>query len=269
MALPPASNPPTARTRVDATTDASGVFAITGLKAGEYVIESGDDSAFGLAIRTSLSGDEPVKDLRDISLERYVQLIGRVNREGLKDSVAISVLIYGLDREAKCAPDGSFRIHMAPGRFSLKVVASSKEVGSLDIPQVTCLPGTENRLSELTMPIGFRADSTTVRNFLREAGLDTLNWNRTVGVENNRIRSLNLKDFGLSTLPASIGDLIFIRALFLDGNPLKALPPEMAGLGELHTLSLDRVRFDQTFMDPTSDFHDLGFLPAKFFAQSS
>lgn len=235
---------PGARISADTLTDSQGAFTFRGLRAGEYLIESGDDSLRGVMVRQRIEGEGPAVDLRDLRLQDNGSLLGQVNREGFPDSVEIKVLFYGLDREARCAPDGSFRISLAPGQYSLKVSASSQEVGSLEIPQVSCLPGAETRLSELTLPIGYRADSLAVAAFLADAGLAAADWAKVVGVENNRIRTLNLRNLGLSSLPSSIGDLVFLRALYLDRNPLLDLPMEMAALAELHTLSLERVPLD-------------------------
>ncbi len=40
----------------------------------------------------------------------------------------------------------------------------------------------------------------------------------------NRLRLLNLNDNGLTVLPASIGDLLQLQELSLDGNRLTTLP---------------------------------------------
>lgn len=233
-----------ARKSADTSTDSFGAFAIRGLAGGEYLIEIRDDSLYGVIARLRMDDRDSVVDLRDMRLERRGRLVGRVSRDRLDDSVDVTVLFYGLDRDARCAADGSFDASLAPGAYSLKVTASLPEAGSIDLPQVVCLPGAETRLAELSLPIDYRADSLAVAGFLRDAGLEAAEWRALVGVENNRIRTLNLGNLGLTSLPSSVEKLAFLRSLLLDGNPVASLPQELSALSGLQTLSLHGVALD-------------------------
>lgn len=236
-----------ARRIVDTITDARGAFTIPDLMAGQYVIEAQVDTTLGWTSPVRISGENAVADLGDARLGRNGLLTGRVDRGRLGDSVGIIVRLYGLERKAACGPDGGFRLLLAPGTYALKVGATSHpDAGSLEIPQVTCLPGTETRLADLSLPMEYQADSLEVRAFLEASGLIDagVDWAKTIGVENNRIRSLNLKGLGLTSLHPAIGRLDFLYSLNLDGNPLKDLPGDLDGLGNLMTLSLERVPLD-------------------------
>lgn len=233
-----------ARSQADTSTDSTGTFILRDLRAGDYVVEARGDTAFGLVLRVRISGEDPVSDLEEIRLERNGRVTGRIDRGSLPDSIGISVSVYGLDRRAVCGPDGAFRLSLAPGLYALKVTATDARAGSLEIPQVTCHAATETRLSDMSLPGELQADSLAVRAFLQAAGVPDADWKGTVGVEGNRIRTLNLKGLGLASLPAEIGRLGFLHHLHLDGNPLKSLPPALDSLQSLQSLSLERVPMD-------------------------
>ena len=232
------------RIYADTTTDSLGYFTFRNLKTGDYVIEAREDSTYGLTSRVALSASVPMTNLNDLSLGRMGKVSGRVDRGPLGDDLQVDVLVYGIDRASRCDSNGTFRLSLPPGPYSLRIVASDSGAGSLEIPQVTCLPGVETRLSDQSLPYGYRLDSLAVHVFLDEAGLSKSAWSEIVGIQDNRIRSLNLRDRGLAILPESIGKLGFLHSLYLDGNPLAGLPDALDSLTILKTLTLERIPLD-------------------------
>ena len=57
--------------------------------------------------------------------------------------------------------------------------------------------------------------------------------------ENKQVLAVSLRDFGLTGLPESLGQLSSLRLLDLSGNRLSALPEALANLAYLQKLDLD------------------------------
>ncbi|MBN1216770.1 MAG: hypothetical protein JXA99_15185 [Candidatus Lokiarchaeota archaeon] len=62
-------------------------------------------------------------------------------------------------------------------------------------------------------------------------------------IEGNNIVELGLNDCYLSTLPESIGNLTFLRKLYLEFNQLTTLPDSIANLQSLQLISLNNNKF--------------------------
>lgn len=84
----------------------------------------------------------------------------------------------------------------------------------------------------------YTEDSVAVRDILDANGLGSVTVGEVSDTCGGRITTLNLNDRGISTLPATLGDLSALRSLSLRLDSLTNLPAALGGLADLVALDL-------------------------------
>ncbi len=232
--------------RIDTETDSVGFVTIPELSPRRYTIEVLGDSGLGVVFH------EAVDESRDsihshgiITLRPTGRIEGSIHRDNIDPSVRITAGLYGLQRVVAIDVDGQYTFkNLPPQTYQVFIGSDQDTVGNTDIPFVTVEENRSTTIQQVNLPIDYRIDSITVRNFLVDQGLETAEWSEMVGPPiNNRIKRLYLNDRGIRHLAPSIGELDVLWTLDLSGNPLQMLPPEINSL-YLPELYLNRIPMD-------------------------
>lgn len=226
----------------DTLTDSTGRFEVRGLEAGAYTVEVSTGAGLGWVLQNfRIQAEDSVTDLGIQDLVVTGSLRGVVNTANLPPGNRLRLGIYGLDRQAEPRPDGAFAFEgLAPANYELLVSSDSQAVTGTAAVFASVHSRAETSLDSVFLPMDYRNDSLAIAGYLKRQGITGFDWSTRVTAFTNRIRFLRLDGLGLTRLDPGIGRLFFIHSLYLDNNPLTALPDSLRRMN-LFTLSLDSV----------------------------
>ena len=241
----PADVGPRPKAGVDTRTDSKGKFKIDSLAYGDYRLEITIDSSFGMTMEASFTPFLEKIDLKTVSLQPLGALNGSLAL-GSKPVEDAYVGIYGLERSVRTNSQGRFTFKgVPPGQFAIGAhyrYATGRAVESkfqdialgagVDTVQLNTL--TFNSLCE-----SYACDSLVIRGILDANGRKKVAVD-DVALTNStqRISELRMEGLGLTVISPEIADLGGLEYLYLDRNAVKALPIEMTSMHSLRYLSL-------------------------------
>jgi hypothetical protein len=228
-------------TILDTITDSSGRFSISNIAPGSYIVEAVGGDGYGLVVDVSfLFHKAGVTDIGVRELQKCGAIEITVRTANIAPEATVSAALYGMQRTVRGAigerliftdaPVGSYYLHITSDRPA--ITGSIDRVATVHADGRTCL-------DSVSLPVDYRIDSASIASFLFKQGVEVDSFRRMIVVEDNRIRGLNLDNFGLTTLHASIGELDFLYYLSCDSNALSRIPDALFSLTRLQTLSLN------------------------------
>jgi hypothetical protein len=216
----------------DGRTDSAGGFTVDSIGDGSYLIEVLDGQGRAAAIACSVSGDFPVN-----AGTHTVLSMGSIEGTAGGPGIDAYLRVRGLERYAAADAGGRFSVAVPSGlTYHVNMVTSDT---SVDLPPT--LPVEPAQAVKVSADLGTcRSDSAALRGFLDGIGFAAVPLDSMTGKDaGGRIRALSLHGRKLASLPASVGNLAFLREIDLCGNPLDSLPGALVDLPLLVHLFLD------------------------------
>ena len=193
----------------ETVTDEGGFFSINRLKPGIFHIEVNNKQSW-----SSLSKCEISEHDARLGIICTLKPVGRISGTlafpaGYQGSAF--VLVYGLDRVTRVAPNGTFTLSDIPeGAYTLRVLPSQKEYLSKDFGAVAVAPSDETDLGTLVVPLNGNAWS-----YHRQINLNTsITGANIVGHVINFpvLIRLNSKNFDFSQAQSTGADIRFTKS---------------------------------------------------------
>ncbi len=247
---------------IDTVTDTSGLFSVSVPKTTNYTITVYSIDTMG-AVLKNIDVDEISSQALSLALTPTGGVSG-VIPGATKGVVSVlgTDLIDSLD-----ALGGFFFPTLAQGTYDFSIVESNGASNQLEgIPIVSSEVQVVYTLSNTVLtwdsvPVGtYTADSLQVLHFLKASGLDeTVSVDSVTQLSNGRVRTLDLKNLGLTQLHNSIEHLTFLEVLDMTSNQLTTLPKELSSLKRLSYLIADSNAL-HTLPDALAELKNLQYL---------
>lgn len=228
-----------------AYTDYRGRFSFSELPPGEYAVEAIVDSVGILLVRGSVRAGQTT-DLGTHALQLPGRLRVSVRRTNIPSDISLKAGLVGTRRIARALNDSTLAFDtVAPADYSVLLTSSKPEVTGTTTLENSVSENELTRVRDVSLPIDVRVDSVAVAEYLGKQGIPPPYPLETFAeIKQNRIRTLFLRNRGITQLNPEIGNLTFLDLLVLDSNALTTLPDEIVGMG-LSYISLDHNPLNQ------------------------
>ncbi len=203
---------------------------------GEYAIEINYQNKYASLIRFN---PLTTRNFGSVTLPQTAGFHGVMDLQGIASGDNIYVQIYGSHRMSKVDAYGTFSfLGMPSGRHLVRVFSNISAYGVIDKDTVELFPAENRNMGTYIMPFNAWKDTVVVRAILDSNGLDAVKVADVTAVNNNqRIVSLNLIGYGITTVPSAVAKLR-LRHLKLGENKLTAIPEEIGLIAPLTDLGL-------------------------------
>lgn len=132
---------------METTTGSAGQFAFDSVESGRYRIEVNDGDSSAVLLECEIVAETGTTDLDTAALLPYAGIIGRAAESVQAAAGNVHVQVYGLERRAPVAGDGSFALLDLPeGTYSLRVAATDHSLKPIELDSVEAVAGSTTDL---------------------------------------------------------------------------------------------------------------------------
>ena len=228
----------------DISITANGTFSFENVPVGHYIIECTYEDSFSLALDCVIDSLDSLSILPDITLQPMAVISGNnIHSEQSQDHPVVEV--RGLERSIEVNDEGDFQMMVPAGWRRLHIS------GVPDMHPDTLVYFSSGERKEFTrenpdlpqLCDDMECELAIVKDLFDSNGITSVEPESVVVITDAWVTELDLREMGITVLPASLGNLQHLEVLDISSNEIEELPSTIENLRRLKFLKADHNKF--------------------------